>query len=241
MKVPVFLKKHGTELLFGTCIAGMFAGAVWACAETPKALKGVKEAEKKKSKALEIVKHYVGPAAVMAASTGGLVYCMHKKNQEISALSLAVAASESALFDYRDKVKEVLGEKKSREVDDRIAEEKVQAAPLPHQELPQGKMWVFDEWSGRYFMSDPETIRSAFNTTYDRLKREEYLTVNDFFDEVHEGPYTTAGDEYGWNDNDRGAKAFTVEFTSVLKDDTTPCLAFRFNRPPRLNYIRSKD
>lgn len=242
-----WFSKHSMDILYGCCIAGMVGGTVLAVQATPKALVAKQAAEQEKGSKLTVCetiktcyKYYIPTAGVIAASTTGLVAIAVKKNEEISKLALASIAAEKAITEYKDKVVEVIGEKKAKEIDTKVAEEKVAAKPIPAAIITDGSQTViFDEWSGRYVNATIDQVRNGFANAFINMMRygpdeDYYITVNDVYSAIGI-PSIPAGDHMGWNAaDDIAAEFFMPEFHSVLKDERIPVVSFTFNVPPRV-------
>lgn len=242
-----WFSKHGMDILYGCCIAGMVGGTVLAVQATPKALAAKQAAEQEKGSKLTVgetiktcYKYYIPTAGVIAASATGLVAIAVKKNEEISKLALASIAAEKAITDYKDKVVEVIGEKKAKEIDTRVAEEKVAAKPIPAAITTDGSQTViFDEWSGRYVNATIDQVRNGFANAYVDMMRngpdeDYYITVNDVYSRI-DIPLTPAGEDSGWNASDGIlAETFMPKFSSVLKDEKTAVVSFDFGVRPRV-------
>lgn len=242
MKVWNYVRNHSTDFIFATCMAGAVGAGIWACCETPKALKAAEEKDTTKEKVIAAGKYYVAPAILEILSIGGATGCMIQKNKTISGLSVALATGETVIAEYRDKVAKLIGTEKAKEIDDEITKDHVERAEKPKcpEEVPNdGKQWIVDEWTGIYFRSTPEEVRSRFNDVYDELKRQTYVSVNDYIDILGEGRHIGSGDDYGWNNEDsyRGAQLpFEPEFVPTFINEITPVVAFRFKRKPRYNF-----
>ena len=130
------------------------------------------------------------------------------------------------------------GEKKEREIRDKIAEEKVKKDPVESKQVivtGKGKTLCYDVVSKRYFESDIDKIRRAENLLNQRLLREMYISLNDFYDEIGlEKLDPCVGDELGWNANIHGF--IEIDYSSQLATDGTPCLVISFNVGPRCDY-----
>lgn len=240
MKIPAFFTMHGKEIAFGGCLIGMWGGAITAVIVTPKALEEFKKAKTKRERFLVLAKHYSPAFAIMALSTGGLISVLASKNKEIAGLALACAASEQLCSEYRQAVVDTVGEKKELEIQDKLADKKVQETPIPQtikESLLIGDdttVLCQDLWSGRYFKSTKQKIDSGLNEANAQLNDDGYLSLNDFYYFV--GLDSVAGGvELGWTISNGTVK---LEYTSSLKDGTIPVLAFRFSTHPTINYDR---
>ena len=118
-----FMKRNSTTILTIIGSAGVAATAILAATETPKALRLIEEAKKKKGEELtkvEIVKAaapaYI-PAVVTGASTIACVVGANSLNKRAQAsLASAYALVSSTYSEYKDKVKELCGEETHEKV-----------------------------------------------------------------------------------------------------------------------------
>lgn len=236
MDFKSFVKQYGSEFIFGTCIAGVVASTVGAVIVTPKANAEMQQKQTKKEKFLVALKHYAIPGAGMILSLGGLVGVHVSKNKQISKLALGLAASERLYNDYRDKVIDIIGEKKENEVQEKIVEDKVNKTDIPENPtktfvLDQTQRCLcFDMYTGQYFESNKQLIENGINKANSELLSSGYLSLDDFYYNIGLKGAGSVCVDHGWKYDVDGL--ISVEFTSVLKDGAIPVLAIRFaNRP----------
>ena len=156
-------KKHSPEILTGLGIAGMVTTAVMAVRATPKALILIDEAEQEKNDTLTPVetvkaawKCYIPSMIVGGISIGCLIGASSVNARRNAALATAYALSESTLKEYQEKVIEEVGERKEREVRDKIDKDKIDQKPVSKSEViitDAGDVLCFEKLSGRYFKS----------------------------------------------------------------------------------------
>lgn len=166
------------------------------------------------------------PAVVSGTSTVlCIVIAARVGSRRTAAITAAYTLSERALTEYREKVTEVLGENKERKIRDEIAQDKVSAnPPSPTIITSDGKVLCYEMFTGRYFSCTMEDLKRALNNINAKLIRHDIATVSDFYDEVGL-PYTSYSSEVGWE----SARLLDLEFTTVLSEDSRPCIAFAYN------------
>lgn len=229
-------KKHSPEILLGAGLAGMFSALILVNKEAPKA---EKEIEKRK-KELNVDKLSIGetiktvwkiylPAAIItSASTASIIFSNNIKTKRTMALATACALSETAFKEYKDKVKETIGEKKEAEIEKRVAEDKAlkDYIPLDTNIINTGKgtTLCFDALTSRYFYSDRNNIEKAINKLNQSLLSDYFISVNDYFDELGL-PGADVGNILGWKIDDGFIDA---RYTSQLFEDSVPCLVIFF-------------
>lgn len=250
-------KKYSPEILTGVGIVGMISTTVLAVRATPKAL--IILEDKKREKKLEAIgtdktgveltrlevvksawKCYIPATVTGVCSVACLVGASSINARRHAALLAAYTLSETALSDYKDKVVETFGEKKAQEVRDAIAKEKVDSNPVDSNEIvltDKGESLCYDAISGRYFKSDIEWIRRCVNNLNERLLFDTYVSLNEFYDEIGLDEISI-GDKLGWTVNpdssDKGL--ISLNFTSQIASDGTPCLVVGFLNSPVYDY-----
>ena len=238
-------------------VAGVMVGVA-----TPKAMKLIEDAQVAKTKRfkqmrekapddavmdetdeltwVEIIKAGWKPyaPAIMTAVVG--VACIvggtRANARRNAALSAAYTVVEQTLNDYTAKTKEIVGEKKEKEIRDAIAEDELKKHPLSGYNVVRmpkcGKTLCYDVRSREYFMSDYNTIKKVENDLNRRLRSEMFISLNDVYDEfgiVHDDEL---GDDIGWNVDDE------LEFTisSKIAESNEPCLVVNYVIAPRYDF-----
>ena len=240
-------EKRMPEILTGIGIAGMVTTTILAVKATPKAellLDDRKDELKiEKLPAIEVIKTawkcYIPAAVTCSISIACLIGASSVNFRRNAALATAYKLSETALSEYRDAVIETIGEKKERTVRDKMAEERVKKNPVTKSDVivtGNGTTLCFDAISGRYFQSSMQKIESAKNKINERMLCENYVSLNDLYDELGMEP-TKIGEDLGWNIfTDR---LIDISFSSQLADDGTPCLVMDYSVAPRHEYYKT--
>lgn len=239
------IKKHSPELLTACGITGMISGTVMAIKSTPKALKLIeerKEAEKDKNKlpSLEIVKVtwrcYIPAIVTDLTSIACLVCAQSINNKRHAALTAAYALSETAFKEYKNKVVDVLGERKEQSIRDAIDKDRVNRNPPPENSslIPgSGTVLCFDTLSSRYFwVKDVEDVKKAVNECDLSMLHETTMSLNEFYDYL-DLPHTDLGDLVGWGMADG---FIDVGYSSQIAENGHPCLVISHKNLPRADY-----
>lgn len=168
------------------------------------------------------------PTALSATTTVVSIVAANKvqANKTIAAQT-ALSVSQQLYADYRDRVIEEYGANKDQSIRDQIAENRVKALPPPSQDIlitGPGNVLCCEQYTGRYFASDMETLRRAQNDINAKLHMHDYATLDDFYHMVGLGG-TTGSSQIGWNSD----KQMNLEFSAVMTDDGRPCLSFEYN------------
>lgn len=229
------------EILIGFGLAGMLTSTVLAVKATPKALDILAEQEDRELSKVDKVKltwKCYAPAAIGYCASAACIIGANSVNTKRNAvLAGAYKLSESALLEYRDKVKEVIGEEREKEIHAKIAEDRRCKEPENQGNViltGKGDVLCYDMYSGRYFKSDMDEINTILNELNYKLMQDNVLALNDFYDALGLQPITT-GYDHGWNVDDGLIKLY---FTSTLADNGVPCLALHFDNLPRYGYDR---
>lgn len=240
--------KHSPEILTGIGITGMITTTIMAVKATPKALDIMADvkaihAEDTDRKAFakdvltKVAPIYLPAVIVCFLSTGCLIGASSVNLRRNAALATAYTLSETALREYQDKVVETIGDKKEQHIRDEIAKDRVERNPVSKQEVlvtAKGETLCYDSLSGRYFKSDMEVLKRATNELNRRMLSEDYISLNDFYDEIGLS-YTKIGEDIGW----RVDKGFIeLVFSSQLASDGTPCLVLDYQVAPYYDYDR---
>lgn len=237
--------KHSPEILLGLGIAGMFTTTVLAVKATPKAMALVEEEKLRRYKETEddtiskvdIVKtcwKCYAPAVIVAAvSTACLIGSRSVGARRMAALTAAYRISESALSEYKEKTLEMVGEKKEKQIRDKVAEERVQQHPVTKSEIimtSNGTTLCFEPLTHRYFNSDQEHIKRAENALNKRLLHDisGYVSLNEFFDEI-DLPRADVGDDIGWNTDE----LISISFSAQIADNGEPALVIDYDTLPK--------
>lgn len=244
-------KKHSPEILTGLGIAGMVTTAVMAVRATPKAMILLNKAEMEKNidrsdeegiaylTPIETVKAawkcYIPSMIVGGISIGCLIGASSVNARRNAALATAYALSESTLKEYQEKVIEEVGERKEREVRDKIDKDKIDQKPVSKSEViitDAGDVLCFEKLSGRYFKSSMDKLKKAVNEINRQMRYDMYVSLNEFYYEIGlEG--TEIGDMLGWN-IDKGY--IELDYSSHLADDGTPCLVIGYSVLPQYEF-----
>lgn len=238
------LDRRSPEILAGIGIAGMVTTVVLAVKATPKALTLIDEASNEKNAELtktEVVKAawkpYVPAAITGVMSATCIIGSVRIGARRIAAISTAYKLTETAFSEYKEKIIETIGEKKEKAIKDKIDKDKVEKEPVSKSSIiitDKGNTLCYDASAGRYFKSDIETIKKAVNEINRQMVYDQYVSLNEFYDELGLD-HTDLGDDLGWN-LDNGL--LEVDFSSQIAEDGTPCIVISYNVAPRYDYSK---
>lgn len=229
------VSEKSPEILIGFGLAGMLTSTVLAVKATPKALDILEQEDRELSKIdkVKLTWKCYAPAAIGYCASAACIIGANSVNSKRNAvLAGAYKVSETALLEYRDKVVEVLGEEKEKEIRESVA--KGHIAPKESEVVIVGKgdTLCYDMFSGRYFKSDMSKIQKVLNEINYRLTHENIISVNEFYIEL--GISTVdMGYEHGWNIEDG---LLDISFSSMITDDGQPCIVMHFDNFPKFGF-----
>jgi hypothetical protein len=243
----MFTRKYSPEILSGLAITGVITTAVLAVRATPKAMARIDDLADRHyedhpeimSKPGNLAKFretwtlYI-PAALSAAGTIACIAGASRiGSRRNTALVAGMAFADRAFQEYREEVKEVLGERKETAVRDRIAEKRIDENPPGSQVIitGSGPQLCYDTLTDRYFQGDIEAIRRAENEINRAIIHDMYASQNDFYALIGLDD-CVAGEELGWNME----HFLKIIFTSKLSKEGIPCLAIGYEFLPIAKY-----
>lgn len=241
-----FLGKHSPEILTGIGIAGMVTSTILAVKATPKALVLLEEARTNENGTLgdkltivETVKvawkPYVPAIAVGIASISCIIGASRVNYKRNAALATAYALSERTLINYRDKVVETLGEKKEKEVRDKISQDEIDKKPISSSQViitPKGNTLFMDSITGRYFRSDLDSIKKAVIELNMEISHQNYISLNEFYSNIGLDRISN-GDNLGWNIDNGYVE---IDYSTCLADNDEPCIVIDYISQPKYDF-----
>ena len=233
---------HVPDILTATACIGVGATAVMCGKNTLTAHDILKAYDEEnpdattKDRVLKAAPAYIPTIILATATIACIIGARTTSAKQTAALASAYTIATEAAARYRDKVIEVVGEEKAKEVDEKIADEQLKAHPLSEQQpivVGTGKVLCFDTLSSRYFMSDMETLRKVQNDMNRIILDDMFASLNDFYYRIGLDPMNL-GEELGWTI----ASLIDLKFTSRLSDDGQPCLVVNYESVPRSDFYR---
>lgn len=168
------------------------------------------------------------PTAVMGVVTiSCIVGSNHINLRRNAALASLYTLTETTLREYQAKVTEQIGEKKQEKILEELVQEKLDKNPVDEKTViltGKGSYLCFDSFSGQYFRSDVEAIRKAENQFNQKLLREGWLGINEFYDLLGLDSIDL-GDEFGWIAE---RNLLETRHTSKVSKEGEPCLVIEY-------------
>lgn len=179
--------------------------------------------------------HFLPPVLTGTATIAAIIMSNRISAQKAAALAAAYGLAERNLSEYKDKISEKLTGPKKQQIEDEIAQERVNRTP-GHETiiLGDGNVLCFDSCTGRYFQSTVEQLRAAMNATIGEILQAEYVRTSFFYEEIGLKP-TVWTDETGWNRDHLPELKITSGKT--LTEDNKPYLSVEFSVLPKIDYI----
>lgn len=184
-------------------------------------------------KVLLVWPHFVPPVLLGTATVGSIIMANRMSAQKAAALAAAYGMSQKHFEEYKAKVSEKLTGPKQSQVDDELAQERVNRTK-GHESIVvvEGEVLCFDQPTGRYFRSTMENIKQAVNATNAEIIHHDHASASYFYEEL-ELPATTWTDEVGWNTD----RLLELTYSTVLDPNDRPCIAIDFKTLPQADYI----
>lgn len=177
-------------------------------------------------------KEFVPPAIVGATTIASIVLANRIGNNRAAAMAAAFQLSEQLTTEYRDKVKQVLGEKKEEMMRSDIATERMNNSKNVIV-IGSGDVLFYDEWSDRWFMSNLELVKKAANEINHQINNYYHASVAEFYDKIGLSP-TRISEQLGWNSDTQ----LEVEYTTCISPTGVPAINIRYNKDPIGGYDR---
>lgn len=184
---------------------------------------------------------YLPAAGVGALTITSIVMSNQISTNRAAGVAAAYSLSTKALKEYKEHVKEKFGENKAREVQDELAQKKVNENPPSGDILVVGvgKILCKDAWTGRYFHSTMETIKGAQNDINYQALAGEFPSLTDFYHAINSPQLrpTISSDSVGWNDQNKLELMFSATLVEAVEGQgMVPCMVVSFANEPQPNY-----
>jgi hypothetical protein len=241
--------KHSPTILTALGITGFVSTVIMAVRATPKAIEILDYERDFRYKeygtdynavinipdTIELTWKVYAPSTLMGVtSIACIIGATSINNRRNVALSSLFAVAESTLKEYQAKVVSTIGESKERKIRSEISGDELKKNPLEPKAIivsGLGDTLCYDQYTGRYFKGDVETIKKTINEFNHRLLKEMQLPLNDlYFDLGLEA--VESGRDIGW-DVERGL--IEIDISAKLASGDVPCVVLTFkNKPTKL-------
>jgi Family of unknown function (DUF6353) len=231
------LRVHSPLIFSAVAGAGTLATAYLAGKASFKAAKVISAYEHEEGRPVDrkerikvrtkLVWRFYIPTGISAVSTIACIFGANRTGyKKTLAAQAAFALSQQKYSEYRAKVVEELGSRKDQSIRDKVAEDKIAAnPPTPGMfATGPGRVLCCELYTGRYFVSDFESLRRAVNSLNASMLQQDYATLEDLY-YLLELRNTSNSSRMGW----RSEKLLEFEFTTVMSPEDVPCIAFDYN------------
>jgi len=238
------LNKNSPTILTGLGVAGLITTVILAVKATPGALENIErekwfryeefhdETPLNNVDILEVTWKNYAPAALMGLATiGCIIGANHIHLRRNAALASLFSITETALREYQAQVAEKIGEKKEEIIRGEIAQKHLDNNPMQENTViltGKGQYLCYDDFSSRYFRSDITTIQRAEIQFNQKLLREGWLGINEFYYHLGLDPIEL-GDEYGWIAE---RQLLEMKYSTKMAVDQEPCLVIGYMVTP---------
>ena len=242
--IKPFVSKHEPEILMSMGIGGMIFSLAWGIKASFKAARAIDKYKetygKDKLTAKETIKLtwklYLPTVLSVAASVPCVIMSNKVSNKRYAAIATAYTISEAALQEYKDKTKEIIGEKKTKQIEESISDDRVTKTYSGGNQViltGNGDSLFYKPLSGKYFKSNWNDILKAANELNSEAitNMSGQTTLNDWFQKI--GLETTEiGETLGWNLMNNSSNLIDISISSHITKDNVPCGAIYYNRQP---------
>lgn len=197
------IQRYLPQILTGASQAGTIAVACFSITGTVKAVNHIsskKEELGRDLKTAEIVRTVAPDYIPMAAATLFTLACIAGANKAHLKTEALMAGSLAAAYEYRDKVKEVIGKEKEKDIYNQSQVDHAKKSMkdnLPPWSPDDGKMWCYEPISQQYFQTTIDKLLWAEMILNKELTTSYGIRFNKFLKLIGCKPYKH-GNEIGW-------------------------------------------
>lgn len=203
MQLRKLLKQKQYPLLTGATIVGLVATSVAAAKASVKAVRHIDTLDPLETKRetqirdlKETWRHFIPPVVLASATVGAVLTSARAHAKQAQAAGIAVAVATTAFEEYRDEVRNMIGEKKEREISEKHVVSR--STPPPPELVPEPtKVLCCDNHTQRFFSTTVDAIQKAVNEVNRTAIFELHGTMNEFYQHVGL-PGIPTGDDLGW-------------------------------------------
>jgi len=243
--IKPFMAKHEPEILMSMGISGMIFSIIWGIKSTSTATLLIeakkKELNRDKLTVGEVIKEtwrlYLPVVLSTAISIPCIIAGNRVSNRRNVALAAAYTISETAMQEYQDKTRELVGVKKEQEIHEAASKDLVKKTYPGSQILAtgDGESIFHEPISGRYFRSNWNKILKAANELNASAITDisGNISLTDWYDKLGLSG-TDISDDMGWTILNGPSGLIDIQIDSVLTPDDQPCGSIHYNTKPKL-------
>lgn len=242
-----FRVKHEPEILMSMGLAGLTFSVAWGIKSTIKAVRLCDEVKKKENKekltAKEVIKTTWKLYLPVVITTGLSIPCVILGNRVSSKRNAALAAaytiSETAMQEYKEKAKEIVGEEKAKKIEEEVNKDKASKKESSAVIIGEGETLFYEPLTDRYFKSTWNDIQKAANELNEEAlgSATGQFSLNDWFEKLGL-PSTEIGDSIGWGTSayDCCSTLLRIDMTTAKTKDNKPCGCICYETKPKALY-----
>jgi len=245
-RVGKMVTDNSPTIMTAIGVAGTLTTAYLTGKATVKATRAIDEAEvyskhaiSGKEKLKLVWKYYIPPVATGVVTVAAIIGANRIGMRRAAAMAAAYSIAQEGWNEYRDKVLEKLGAKKEEDVRAAVAQARVDRTYTEDNQIifdDIRSVLCHDSMSGRYFVSDVETIRRAENDINHQILKDMYASLSDLYC-LLELPATSISDHLGWNTD----KMLEIRLTSGRTTEKTggrPYVSLEYTALPIRDFDR---
>lgn len=183
----------------------------------------------------------VGPyyiPTILFTLIGGGCFLLNTIQEErrIATLAGLYSMTEKSFEEYKEKTKEMFGEKKEQRIRDELDRKRIEEHPVTNSPViitGNGQYLCYDTWSDRYFRSTINDVKRAHVEIREDLISNMYVSLNEVYEKLRL-PSNLDGYDLGFTVEDK----LEFSYSSQLADNGEPALAITFIPPPHPDYNR---
>jgi uncharacterized protein DUF6353 len=178
--------------------------------------------------------HFIPPIVTGTLTITSIIFANRMSAQKAAALAAAYGLADRRLEEYKGKVAEKLTGPKRDAIDTEIAQDQVKNTPGYDKVIiieGTDDSLCLDQFTGRYFKSNPEKIRRAVNSTNAEIHGHGGASASYFYDEL-ELPPTSWSDTVGWSMGEQ----MDVKYNYIEAPDGRPVLGIDFLKAPHPDF-----
>ena len=247
-----FIGDKSPIILTGCAVAGVVTTVIFAVKATPKAERILEEhreaiknapAEVKRKEivntSLELGRVYLPTIISGGMTIACIIGADRLHNTKEIALATAYNLSSKELYDFKEKTRELVGDKKMIDLDDAVRKKHLDESGKSYSsdyifDTGHGTTLCYDDNNGRYFRSSPEWIKQCLMKAYGQLLVENWIPYDDVYYEM--GLPTAKSSGILGISVDDAQSLINFEgggiFSSFLNENQEPVLVMTLPLPP---------
>lgn len=180
-------------------------------------------------------KCYILPTIACGTTIFLMVWSHKIQGKKLVALASAYSLTDTAFRNYRNKVEEVVSNKKIEEINHGLNQDKVSEMTSIDNDIlatNRGDVLCVDVWTGLKFYSNASNIKDAINAVNAEMVGDIYVRLGYLYEQLGIPPQLMpkCGNELGWNV--LADKQVRVEIDSCLDKENIPTLTMEYFPKP---------